>query len=80
MVAGDLAPLVAEFTGELLREGFTDLTVRGFDHAARHFAHWLAVAENAIADVDEAAVSRFARHRCRCPGGRNTKRISGRYV
>ena len=80
LVAGDLAPLVAEFTGQLLHEGFTGLTVRGFDHAARHLAHWLAAAEIAVADVDEAVVARIARHRCRCPGGRNTKQISGRYV
>ena len=80
MVAGDLAPLVAEFTCHLSREGYTDLTVRGFDHAARHLAHWLAEAEIAVADIDETVVGRFARHRCRCPGGRSTKRLSGPYV
>ena len=60
--------------------GIQDLTVRGFDHAARHLAHWLAEAEIAVADIDEAVVARFARHRCRCPGGRSTKQLSGPYV
>lgn len=80
MVAGDLAPLVAEFTHHLSQQGYSDLTVRGFEHAARHLAHWLTEAEIAVADVDEAIVDRFARHRCRCPGGRSCKQLSGPYV
>ena len=80
MVAGDLAPLVAEFTRQFSQEGYTDLTVRGFEHGARHLAHWLAEAEIAVADIDEAVVGRFARHRCRCPGGRSTKQLSGPYL
>ena len=80
MVAGDLTPVVAEFTRHLSQEGYTDLTLRGFDHAARHLAHWLADAGIAVADIDEAVVGRFARHRCRCPGGRGTKQVSGPYV
>jgi site-specific recombinase XerD len=80
MVAGDLAPLVAEFMRHLSQEGYTDLTLRGFDYAARHLAHWMAEAEIAVADIDDAVVGRFTRHRCRCPGGRSTKRLSHRYV
>ncbi len=80
MVAGDLAPLVAEFTRHLSQEGYTDLTVRGFDHAARHLAHWLGEAGITVAEIDEAVVARFARHRCRCPGGRRTKQLSAKYV
>ena len=80
MGAGDLAPVVAEFTRHLSQEGYSDLTLRGFDHAARHLAHWLAAAEIAVADIDEAVVGRFARHRCRCPGGRSRKQLSGPYV
>lgn len=80
MVAGDLAPLVAEFTHHLSQEGYTDLTVRGFDHVARHLVHWLAEARIAVADIEEAVVDRFGRHRCRCPGGRRRKQLSGKYV
>lgn len=80
MEGGDQAPLVAEFMRHLSQEGYTDLTLRGFDHAARHLAYWLAEAGIAIADIDEAVVGRFARHRCRCPGGRSKKQLSGPYV
>jgi site-specific recombinase XerD len=34
--------------------------------AARHFLKWAADRRVAIKDLDAAAVSRFARHRCRC--------------
>lgn len=80
MDAGDLAPLVAEFTRHLSEAGHTDLTVRGFDGAARHLAHWLVQAKVAVADIDETVIDRFARHRCRCPGMRREKHVSDRYV
>ena len=34
--------------------------------AARHFLKWVADRHIAIRDLDTAAISRFARHRCRC--------------
>jgi hypothetical protein len=80
MDAGDLAPLVAQFTHRLSQDGYTELSVRGYDDAARHLAHWLAEAGIAVAEIDETVVDRFARHRCRCPGGRPTKQLSGEYV
>ncbi len=80
MKAGDLAPLIAEFTRLLSQEGYADLTVRGYDDAARHLAHWLAKSDVATAEIDEAVVRRFSRHRCRCPGMRRQKQLSGRYV
>lgn len=61
--AGNLAPLVAKFTRHLSRGGYTELSVRAYDDAARHLAHWLGEARIAAAEIDEAAVDRFARHR-----------------
>jgi integrase/recombinase XerD len=78
--AANLAPLVAKFTRHLSRDGYTELSVRAYDDAARHLAHWLAEARIAVAEIDEAVVDRFARHRCRCPGGRRTRQLSGKYV
>ena len=71
MDAGDLAPLVEEFTRHLSEAGHTALTLRGFDGAARHLSQWLVQAKVKVADIDETVIDRFARHRCRCPGRRH---------
>jgi integrase/recombinase XerD len=78
--ANDLAPWVAEFTRHLSGTGYTALTVRLYSGAARHLAHWLALAKIPIAHIDEAAIDQFARHRCRCPGDRRETHVSVRYV
>ena len=80
MDAGELAPWVAEFTRRLRQQGYTSLTVKSYDDAARHHAHWLLKAKVAVADIDEAVIDRFARHRCQCPGFRSEKHVSDRYV
>ena len=80
MDAGELAPLVTEFTCHLSELGHTSLTVSGYDAAARHLAQWLALVKVAVADIDGAVIDRFARHRCRCPGIRREKGVSEKYV
>lgn len=80
MDAGSLAPHVAEFTRHLSELGYTGLTVGGYDAAARHLAQWLMLAKIAIADIGDAVIDRFARHRCRCPGIRRKKGVSEKYV
>jgi integrase/recombinase XerD len=80
MNAGDLASLVVEFRRHLSGLGHTRLTVIRYDASARHFAHWLAQAEIAVADINDVVINRFRQHRCRCPGTRRAKLISGRYV
>lgn len=78
--ASDLASLVVEFRRHLSGLGHTRLTVISYDASARHFAHWLAQAEIAVADINDVVIDRFKQHRCRCPGTRRAKLISGRYV
>jgi site-specific recombinase XerD len=80
MNAGELASLVAEFMDHLSGLGHTRLTVTGYDASARHFAQWLAQTKMAVADINDAVVDRFARHRCRCPGIRRAKQVSDKYV
>lgn len=80
MDAGSLAPLVVEFGRQLSTLGHTHLTVAGYDASARHFGQWLTQANIGIAEIDEAAIKRFARHRCHCPGIRQWKRVSEKYV
>ncbi|RXH25480.1 tyrosine-type recombinase/integrase [Bradyrhizobium zhanjiangense] len=80
MDAGDLAPLVTEFTRHLTVLGHKSLTVSGYDAAARHLAQWLTLAKIAVADIDDGVADRFARHRCRCPGIRRERSVSAKYV
>jgi integrase/recombinase XerD len=80
MDAGNLAPHVTEFTRQLSELGHTILTVTGYDTAARHLAQWLALTKVPLADLDDAVIDQFARHRCRCPGIRREKSISAKYV
>jgi integrase/recombinase XerD len=78
--ADEPAPWVAEFTHDLLDTGYTPLTVRRYVAVARHLAHWLVLAEVAVADVDETVIGRFARHRCRCFGQRRATHVSSKCV
>ena len=80
MNAGDLAPLVKDFTQHLSNLGHTRLTVRGYEWPSRHFVQWLQLSKLAVADIDDAVAERFARHRCRCPGIRCAERVSARYM
>jgi len=80
MHAGELDSLVTEFTNHLSAMGHTKLTVIGYDAAARHFGQWLVLVKIKGAEVNDAVVNRFARHRCRCPGIRREKSLSEKYV
>jgi hypothetical protein len=53
--------------------GHSYLTVSNYEGSARHFACWLVRERLAVGNVDEDVVSRFARHRCRCPGIRRVR-------
>ena len=71
---------MAEFTRHLSETGHTTLTVRSYERLARHLARWLGLAKIAVADIDEAVIGQFARHRCQCFGKRREARFSVRYV
>ncbi|WP_237050194.1 hypothetical protein [Microvirga ossetica] len=80
MNPGALRPFVEAFTGRLLGLGYTRLTVSGYEASARHFGQWLQNKKIAVAEIDHRIVRGFARHRCRCPGIRQTTRLSVKYV
>lgn len=80
MDAGPLQPLVLAFSDTLTTRLHSPLTVAGYENAARHFADWLCRSGITLRSVDESVVLRFARHRCRCPGGRRQGRVSDHYV
>jgi integrase/recombinase XerD len=77
---GPLRLLVDQFTDHLVNLGYSALTVHGYGDAARHFAVWLRSSGVAIADVDGDTCAGFANHRCRCPGGRQSDRVSAKYA
>jgi len=80
MNAGDLAPLVKEFTHHLSNLGHARRTVRGYEWPSRHLVQWLTLTGVTAVEIDDRIVDRFARHRCRCPGIRCAERLSARYM
>jgi integrase/recombinase XerD len=75
-----LRAFVVEFTDHLAALGHTDLTVRGYENAARHFGEWLGRSDIALVDVDDKVAARFAGHRCKCTGNRRHRHVSAKYV
>lgn len=77
---GALRPLVDQFASHLATLGYTALTIGGYGDAARHFAAWLHLAGQGVADIGEDSRADFASHSCRCPGIRRGNRISAKYA
>ncbi len=80
MEPGHLRPLIEAFADHLSDLGHTRLTVSGYHDSARHFAEWLRRCGIDVVAVDDQIITRFAHHRCRCPGGRRCDRLSKKYV
>lgn len=80
MEAGALLPFVERYSADLTQLGYRPLTISGIAASARHFAAWLNSAEISLSSVDDAVLTRFARHRCRCGGYRHQDRMSSKYV
>jgi integrase/recombinase XerD len=78
--AGDLAVHVAEFTRHLSGLGHTRRTTNDYGGSARHFVQWLARAEIAVTNINDAVIYRFREHRCRCSGTHRTKHVSDKYL
>jgi len=68
------------FAHELKAGGYTELTVRGYAMSVAHFAEWARRSGRAVRDLNDGAVAQFARHRCRCPGGRQWDSVSEQYA
>lgn len=80
MDAGFLAPLIAEFGSSLDTLAHSRLTVRGYTDSARHFAAWFCAAGLQLGDIGKETVDSFARHHCRCAGGRRWNGVSAKYA
>jgi site-specific recombinase XerC len=80
MDPGALEPMVNAFIDTLTALGHTPLTVENYANAARHLGVWLIRSKIDLPQLGENVVERFARHQCRCPGGRRKSRLSAKYV
>lgn len=80
LTPGPLLPFVRQFTEHHRDLGYNELTVKIYGAAARHFAHWLQRSKIPPEAIDNSVIERFARHRCRCPGGRKRQSVSFKYV
>ena len=80
MNARELRVPLESFAIHLASVGHTPLTVSGYLAGARHFGEWLHRAGLSPVQIDDGVVSRFASHRCSCPGGREHQGVSGKYI
>ena len=80
MDAGFLAPWIAEFASSLKALAHSDLTIGGYTDSGRHFAAWVCETGLKLDGFGKGTVDDFARHRCRCAGGRQWNRVSAKYA
>jgi site-specific recombinase XerC len=80
MDARELTIPLENFARHLADLGHTPLTVAGYSGGVRHFGEWLHRIRVCPAQIDDETVVRFARHRCRCPGIREHRCLSAKYV
>jgi site-specific recombinase XerD len=80
MDAHELTTSLGKFARHLADLGHTPLTVAGYSDGVRHFGEWLHRIGVCPAQIDDDIVARFARHRCRCPGVREHRCLSAKYV
>jgi integrase/recombinase XerD len=77
---GALQPLVQSYTDHLVCRGYQAGTIHHLGHSARHFCYWLNQSDVAVAHIDDGIIDRFARHQCRCPGGRASDTLGTAFV
>jgi integrase/recombinase XerD len=80
MDARELTTPLKKFIRHLRDFGHTPLTVAAYSDGVRHFGEWLSRVGIGPAQIDDQIVARFARHRCRCPGTREHRRLSVKYI
>jgi len=76
---GRVNPYLDDFSAELAESGYTRLSIYAYEFAVVHFDEWLQRQGLGVEDIDEAAIRRFATHRCHCSHGRR-RRKSRRYI
>ena len=77
---GFLSSHLKVFLQDLQRHGYTALTAKGYADSVCHFAQWAQTQRVGLEGLSDEVLSRFAKHRCRCPGGRKHHSVSRKYA
>ena len=77
---GPYAAQIDAYRSHLFSLDYRPWTVRGYEHAARHFCRWLHLSDGHLAEVGEADVDRFRGHNCRCAGPRRRAPTRPQYL
>ncbi|MEZ2312005.1 tyrosine-type recombinase/integrase [Paraburkholderia sp. RCC_158] len=80
LTPGALGPYLDEFASELACKGYAPLTISGYAASIAHFGGWLERHRIAVEAIDDQCIKAFAAHRCRCPGARQHRSVSRKYV
>jgi integrase/recombinase XerD len=75
-----LAEHLDSFLENLALAGYCPLAISDYAASVSHFGTWLHRKNIPVEGINNDVVSRFAQHRCGCPGGRHHKHLSRRYV
>jgi len=77
---GFLSSHLDAFLLDLEKKGYTRLTMGGYAASVAHFSEWARAHDLTIENLSDAVLTRFAKHRCRCPGARKHQSVSRKYV
>lgn len=80
LLPGFLESYLINFTKELSKNGYTDLTTQLYYDSVAHFGTWLHKKHVSLKNINSDIIDLFAKHRCRCPGGRKKEVVSKTYV
>jgi len=75
MKPGFLRSHLGSFLQDLENRGYSWHTVSSYAGSVCHFAQWINQTQHRDGtEVTLELVTRFSKHRCRCPGGRRQRR------
>ena len=77
---GLLSSYLNIYLENLESRGYASLTMGSYYDAVCHFSYWAQKCHLTLEDLSDDALTRFARHRCRCPGQRRQPSISPKYA
>ena len=78
--SGFLSSHLKVFLQDLQHRGYTSLTAKNYADSVCHFAQWMQRQHLTVEDLSDEVLSRFAKHHCRCPGGRKQHSVSPKYA